>query len=83
MVKKINVNFRNLITDEYDENTPYIDISKNYQKYFHYPILAAPPVALPVALGGVRGGWKKFVGDDNRPPGWAAYRLPLYLPLDK
>lgn len=41
MGKKIKVNFRNLVTEEYEENTKYLDISKNYQKYFNYPILAA------------------------------------------
>ena len=40
MGKKIKVNFRNLITEEYEENTKYLDISKNYQKHFNYPILA-------------------------------------------
>lgn len=41
MGKKFKVNFRNMITKEYDAETPIKTISENFQNNFSYPILAA------------------------------------------
>ena len=41
MGKKVKINFRNIITKEYDAETPLITISENFQNNFNYPILAA------------------------------------------
>lgn len=40
MAKKIKVNFRNIITQEFDSETSILNISKAFESYFNYPILA-------------------------------------------
>ena len=41
MAKKIKVNFRNIVTEEFDAETTLLSVSKSFEKYFSYPILAA------------------------------------------
>lgn len=40
MAKKIKVNFRNIITQEFDVDTSLLDVSKAFERHFSYPILA-------------------------------------------
>lgn len=40
MAKKIKVNFRNIITKEFDSETQLLDISRFFESYFSYPIIA-------------------------------------------
>lgn len=41
MAKMIKVNFRDLETKEFLDNTPLLEVSKYFSKYFNYPILIA------------------------------------------
>ncbi len=41
MDKKISITFRDKITKEFPVNTTLLEISKNFQKYFNFPILIA------------------------------------------
>ncbi len=40
MGKMIKVNFRNLVTEEFEAETSFLEVSKAFKSYFNYPILA-------------------------------------------
>ena len=41
MGKMFKVEFKGLIEKEFEENTTFLEISKQFQKYFNFPILVA------------------------------------------
>ena len=41
MGKKYKVNFRNILTKEYDADTSLVNISEDFKNNFNYPIIAA------------------------------------------
>ncbi|MDD2377365.1 MAG: nucleoside kinase [Bacilli bacterium] len=41
MEKTVKINFRDLVTNEYPVGTSLKEVSKDFKKYFNYPILAA------------------------------------------